>query len=254
MACAAYPKGRAQRTDKPRRPVANNTRPAERVAQAVEQNAMRPKDYTRVAPVPIVVNIKINGSPARALLDTGCMADFMSTTLVDQLKIQTEVLEKQLPVQLAVQGSRSKISRVCTAEFTYQTISSTRRFDVVNLENYDVILGTPFIFQHKIALGMNPARVHVGSDTPLRIEGEEVAEILSASAELLEQKLEGLRDMLRKEAVDLCQDGATAELPPLRAINHTIPLLDETKVYPWRPSKCPDALKPLWHVKKNTYL
>ncbi|KAL7284480.1 hypothetical protein ACG7TL_001771 [Trametes sanguinea] len=113
---------------------------------------------------------------------------------------------------------------------------------------------TPFIFQHRIALGMNPSRVHVGSNAPLRIEGDEVAEILSASAELLEQKLEDLRKTLREEAADLCQDGATAKLPPLRAINHTIPLIDEAKIYPWRPSKCPDALKPLWQEKKNAYL
>ncbi|OSC97145.1 hypothetical protein PYCCODRAFT_1331539, partial [Trametes coccinea BRFM310] len=221
---------------------------------AIERNAMRPKDYTRVAPMPIIVNIQINDSPARALLDTGCMADFISTTLVDQLTIRTEVLEKQLPVQLAVQGSRSKISRTCTVDLAYQEISCKRRFDVVNLENYDVILGTPFIFQHKIALGLNPSRVHVGSNEPMQIEGDEVAEILSASAELLEQKLEDLREILRKEAEDLCQDGAVAALPPLRAINHTIPLIDEIKIYPWRPSKCPDALKPLWQAKKTAYL
>ncbi|KAJ3002424.1 hypothetical protein NUW54_g5853 [Trametes sanguinea] len=124
---------------------------------ALERNAMHPKDYTRKAPMPVVVNVQINGHSARALLDTGCMADFISTTLVDQLKITTEVLAKQLPVQLAVQGSRSKINRTCAVEFSYQDISSKRRFDVANLENYDIILGTPFIFQHKVALGLNPA-------------------------------------------------------------------------------------------------
>ncbi|EIW52097.1 uncharacterized protein TRAVEDRAFT_24776 [Trametes versicolor FP-101664 SS1] len=59
---------------------------------AIEWNTMRPKDYTRTTPMPVVVSISINGHPARALLDTGCMADFVSTTLVDQLKIHTDVL------------------------------------------------------------------------------------------------------------------------------------------------------------------
>ncbi|KAJ3013108.1 hypothetical protein NUW54_g1685 [Trametes sanguinea] len=221
---------------------------------ALERNAMRPKDYTRKAPMPVVVNVQINGHSARALLDTGCMADFISTTLIDQLKIPTDVLAKQLPVQLAVQGSRSKINRTCVVEFSYQDIRSKRRFDVANLENYDIILGTPFIFQHKVALGLNPARVVIGSPTAEEMEGEDVAVILSAAADLLEDELDRLRDNLRQEASDLCQDGAAMGLPPLRAINHTIPLIDESKIYPWRPSKCPDALKPHWQEKKATYL
>ncbi|OSD06698.1 hypothetical protein PYCCODRAFT_1422304 [Trametes coccinea BRFM310] len=145
---------------------------------ALERNAMRPKDYTRKAPMPVVVNVQINGHSARALLDTGCMADFISTTLIDQLKIPTDVLAKQLPVQLAVQGSRSKINRTCVVDFSYQDIRSKRRFDVANLENYDIILGTPFIFQHKVALGLNPARVVIGSPTAEEMEGEDVAVIL----------------------------------------------------------------------------
>src|SRR5438445_6825673 len=43
-------------------------------------------------------------------------------------------------------------------------------------------------------------------------------------------------------------------LPPLRLINHVIPLLDENKVYSWRPSKCPEALKPLWRAKRDDYV
>ncbi|KAJ3002425.1 hypothetical protein NUW54_g5854 [Trametes sanguinea] len=86
------------------------------------------------------------------------------------------------------------------------------------------------------------------------MEGEDVAVILSAAADLLEAELDQLRDMLRKEASDLCQDGAAAVLPPLRAINHTIPLIDESKVYSWRLSRCPDALKPQWQEKKKAYL
>ncbi|KAJ8456367.1 hypothetical protein ONZ51_g12171 [Trametes cubensis] len=221
---------------------------------AIERNTMRPKDSTRKAPMPIVVSVTVNGHRARALLDTGCMADFISTTLVDQLKIPTVVLEKQLPVQLAVQGSRSKINRVCSIDFTYQEIGCKRRFDVANLENYDLILRTPFIFQHKVAVGLNPSRVVVGSNEPTEMEGEDVAVILSAAAELLENELDKLRDQLKREAADLCQDGAAADLPPLRAINHSIPLIDESKVYSWRPSKCPDALKPMWQKKKAAYL
>ncbi|PIL26935.1 hypothetical protein GSI_10073 [Ganoderma sinense ZZ0214-1] len=182
------------------------------------------------------------------------MADFMSTTLVDQLGLKTEVLAKPLSLQLAVHGSRSKINHSVTVEFAYQEIKCPRRFDVANLDNYDLILGTPFLFQHQVAIGLNPPRVSIGSPVPVDICGEDVEVVSSAAADVLDDELEKLREQLRAEAKDLCQDGATAELPPLREINHPIPLIDESKVYSWRPSKCPEALKPVWSAKKRAYL
>ncbi|EJF55512.1 hypothetical protein DICSQDRAFT_38663, partial [Dichomitus squalens LYAD-421 SS1] len=221
---------------------------------AVERNAMKPKDFTRQLPKPIVVTVYVNDKPVRALVDTGSMADFISTTVVDQLGLHKEILAKPLPVQLAVHGSRSKINCGTTVDFKYQGIDCKRRFDVVNLDNYDMILGTPFLFQHKVAIGLNPTRISVGTMDPVDISGEEVAVITSAAADLLEDELEKLRTELKRDAADLCQDGARAALPPLRDVNHAIPLIDETKVYSWRPSKCPDALRPLWHEKKKAYL
>ncbi|KAI0371576.1 hypothetical protein BV20DRAFT_941717, partial [Pilatotrama ljubarskyi] len=247
MCGAALRKGRGQKKKGGKEPLPNEF-------PAIERNVMRPKDHTRKAPMPLVVSVLVNGHHARALLDTGCMADFISTTLVDQLKIPTVVLEKQLPVQLAVQGSRSKINRMCAVDFAYQEIDVKRHFDVANLENYDLILGTPFIFQHKVAIGLNPSRVVIGCTEADEMEGEDIAVILSASAELLEHELDRLREQLKSEAADLCQEGAATALPPLRAINHSIPLIDEHRIYSWRPSKCPDALKPLWQAKKAEYL
>ena len=45
----------------------------------------------------------------------------------------------------------------------------------MNIENYDLILGTPFLHQHKIALAFNPSKLSVGSGKSLPIEGENVA-------------------------------------------------------------------------------
>lgn len=72
------------------------------------------------------------------------MADFLSTTLVDQLDLRKEYYSKPLSVQLAVHGSRSKINCGVRVNFQYQEIDCERRFDVANLDNYDAILGPPF--------------------------------------------------------------------------------------------------------------
>ena len=224
------------------------------VIPAVERTAMKPKDFNRIILKPVIVLVHVNGHRARALLDTGSMGDFMSTTLVDQLGLKTEVLVKPLALQLAVHRSRSKINHSVTVEFAYQEIKCPRRFDVANLDNYDLILGTPFLFQHQVAIGLNPLRVSIGSRVPVDIRGEDTAVVTSAAADLLDDELEKLREQLRAEAGDLCQDGTMAELPPLWEINHLIPLIDESKIYSWRPSKCPEALKPVWAAKKRAYL
>ena len=47
--------------------------------------------------------------------------------------------------------------------------NATQRFDVANLNDYDVILGTPWIYQHKVCIGLNPSRILIGSDITLPI-------------------------------------------------------------------------------------
>jgi hypothetical protein len=146
---------------------------------ALQRNAAVPKDFTRVVPKPIVVVVQINGQPARALLDSGSLGDFVSTSLADQLKLTKVELTKPLTLQLAVQGSRSKVNWGVQAELRYQGIKGKRYFDVANLSNYDLILGTPWLFQHRVTVGLNPACVIVGSEEPLPIKGGDVTTIAS---------------------------------------------------------------------------
>jgi hypothetical protein len=77
----------------------------------------------------------VNDNAMRVLVDTGSMSDFISTMLVDQLKIQSEILVKPLTVQLAVTGSRGKVHSSATVEFRYQDINKRRRFDVMNIDD-----------------------------------------------------------------------------------------------------------------------
>ena len=72
---------------------------------ALECNTVITKDITRMIPKPVVVVVHINEQPARALVDMGSLADFMSLNLVEQLKAKQIWLEKPLPIQLAMQGS-----------------------------------------------------------------------------------------------------------------------------------------------------
>ena len=125
---------------------------------------------------------------------------------------------------------------------------------MINLQNYDLILGTPFLYQHQVLVGLNSPRVILGSRMPLVMKGPQVSVLESRATEVYEENLQKVRDQLMEEARPLCSQAGATALPPFRAINHSIPLIDGTKIYPWRPSRCPEALRPLWVEKKNTYL
>jgi len=61
--------------------------------------------------------VKVNGHPACALIDLDSLGDFMSTSLVDQLKLKEVELKKLLTLQLTVQGSCSKVNWGVKPEF-----------------------------------------------------------------------------------------------------------------------------------------
>jgi len=127
----------------------NKTTPSGSSYSALERNAAVTKDVTRTIPKPVVVVVHANEQPACALVDMGLLADFMSLNLAEQLKAKRIWLEKPLPIQLAVQGSRSKVNSGVSVHFQYQGTDYQRYFDVINLQNYDIILGTPFLYQHQ---------------------------------------------------------------------------------------------------------
>ena len=209
---------------------------------SLQQNAAQVKGGHRVLPRPLVVKVTVDGYPARALLDSGSLGDFISSTLADQLTLKRKTLDSPLSLQLAVQGSRSKVNSVATAQLQYQGIKEERTLDIININSYDLILGTPWLYQHQVCIGFNPARIIIGSDSaqPVSIGAETKLLVHSLSPD--EQILEDAREELRSYALPLCKDVHETDLPPHRAINHTIPLIDENKIYPWRPSKCPEVI------------
>ncbi|KAF8753032.1 hypothetical protein RHS01_07371 [Rhizoctonia solani] len=198
----------------------------------IERNAMRVRDNTRKVPQTITVQARLNGQTVRVLLDW-----------------------EPLQLVLAISGSKGVVNYATKARLQYQDVDEEREFDVGNLGSYDIILGTPWLYQHSVSLSFNPMGVSIGSARPLPLEGDYVLEVNSLATDVFESRLEELRVILRKEAEILCPESvASTPLPPFRAINHTIPLKDETRVYKFRPSRCPEKLKPLFEQKAREYL
>ena len=136
-----------------------------------------------------MIVVQINGHPAQALLDSGSLGNFMSTALADQLKVINIELKKLLPLQLAIQGSCSKVNWSTTVNFKYQSINEEQCFDIANLSSYDLILGTPWLFAHHMTMGLNPACTIVGSNESLPLKGDAVTKISLHAMEVAEGNL-----------------------------------------------------------------
>jgi len=79
--------------------------------------------------------------------------------------------------------------------------------------------------------------------------------VMDAHLNELHEEEEVLPD-LRKKWVESAADiltGAPPHLPPLREINHQIPLIDESKRYNYHLPRCPDSLKPELTEKIERY-
>jgi hypothetical protein len=67
------------------------------------------KDLVLIAANSTAVVVHIGGQPARTLIDLGCLFDFMSKTLGDQLELCQEEFPTTSIVQLATLGPRPKV-------------------------------------------------------------------------------------------------------------------------------------------------
>jgi len=110
------------------------------------------------------------------------------------------------------------------------------------------------LYQHQVCVGLNPGRVVLGSDESVPIKLGAGTKLMAQAISVGAEEIETAREELQQYAKPLCKDENETPLPPLRAINHTIPLIDKNVKYPWRPSRCPEALREQWAEKRDNYL
>jgi hypothetical protein len=96
--------------------------------------------------------IDVQGTRAHTLLDPGCTTDFLSGDFARVAQLDLVKLQVPMAVQLAVSGSRSKINFGTWAEISIQGKTNKQYFDIANIDQYDMILGTPFLWSNGISL------------------------------------------------------------------------------------------------------
>ncbi|KAI0258692.1 hypothetical protein BC834DRAFT_788099, partial [Gloeopeniophorella convolvens] len=160
-------------------------------------------------------------------------------------------LEKPLTLQLGCVGSKSKINHGVNTRIHAAGRDVTTYLDIINIDHYDVILGTPFMAQNGVVLDFERREIRIGNMTlPCVSVGEERAMRAKRGKETHPQRL---RDDWMYRIQDLTQP-VPLELLPLRAINHKIPLIDENKTHRYHLPCCAEALKPQLLEKLQRYI
>jgi hypothetical protein len=109
-----------------------------------------------------IIMVKVNSQKAVALLDLGCTTDAVTLELTRITGLKIYELKEQVPLQLSTRGSQSKINYGMKACIKYGPIKVNQYFDIVNINRYNVTLGTVFMRKHRIILNFKRNQVRIG--------------------------------------------------------------------------------------------
>ena len=109
-----------------------------------------------------VIMVKVNGQKAVALLDSGCTTDAVTPELTRIAGLKIYKLKEQVLLQLGTRGSQSKINYGTKACIKYGPVELNQYFNIVNINRYNVTLGTVFMRKHGIILNFKRNQVRIG--------------------------------------------------------------------------------------------
>lgn len=88
-------------------------------------------------------------------------------------KAKKIILDEQVTLQLGCVGSKSKINFGTKVPVHIGTVAEDVYFDIVNLDRYDCVIGTPFMNKHGVCLNFGKRTIKVGRE---EIRGYTIAE------------------------------------------------------------------------------
>ena len=119
--------------------------------------------------------VKVNGLEAYALLDSGSTTVSITHDFARVAKLNVIQLENPVPLQLGTVGSRSMINYGARTRLELGPITDNDAYlDVVNIDRYDMIIGTPFMRKHKLVLDFDNDTLSIrGTQLPTMTSGQE---------------------------------------------------------------------------------
>jgi hypothetical protein len=130
------------------------------VRRKVPLGSEQPK-RTRRLQATLAAEVEINGIRALALFDSGSTTDSITPEFAFASKAKQIRLEEQVILQLGCVGSRSKISYGTKVPIDLCEIKDDVYFDLVNIDRYDCIIGTPFMNTYGVCLDFGTRTIRV---------------------------------------------------------------------------------------------
>ncbi|KAK6984030.1 hypothetical protein R3P38DRAFT_3232840 [Favolaschia claudopus] len=112
-----------------------------------EQPSRKPKDIAC-----LTAELMIGSSKAYVLFDSGSNTDSLTPEYARAAGCRAFKLSEQVTLQLGCVGSRARINFGTRAEVDFGGIRGHAYFDIVNLDRYDAVIGTPFMAKHGLCL------------------------------------------------------------------------------------------------------
>ena len=123
--------------------------------------------------------LRVNDLDVVTLWDSGSTSTAMSPAFADISKALVARLVNPVVLQLGTVGSWAKINFGSTSHIAADGYAGPKYFDIVNIDKYDVIMGTPFMHRNKVILDFDQKHVVINGQTiPGRvIDGDEADKI-----------------------------------------------------------------------------
>ncbi|KAH9843753.1 uncharacterized protein C8Q71DRAFT_673413, partial [Rhodofomes roseus] len=117
---------------------------------------------------PLCAEVDVNGVKAYTLFDTGCTTDTISPELAYLAKADRVDLKEQINLQLGTKGSRTTINYGALPHIHVGPVNNVNYMDVVDIDRYDMVLGTTFCSKHNVVLDFRRRKVWIdGVDIPV---------------------------------------------------------------------------------------
>ena len=127
--------------------------------------------------------VDFNGVRAYVLFDSGSTSDSVSPSFTMVANMTVIELQNPAVLQLGCRGSRSMINFGAEGVMTFAGVKDTTYLDVVNLDRYDIVLGTPFLHKYGVSLDFGTRTIRVrGVAVPSFTVGED--EVIRKNREL----------------------------------------------------------------------
>ncbi|KAF9494563.1 hypothetical protein BDN71DRAFT_1393060 [Pleurotus eryngii] len=212
--------------------------------------------------------VAIHGHRVLTMFDMGCTTDIISPQFATIAKVPYRYLKNPILLQLGMVGSSVKLQFGTNINIQIMDIDNVEYCNVVNIDRYDAILSTPFMHKHGIVLDFVTNSIRHGTKAIQAMSTTEETIVMArrhaAVVDMFNASLKGINKygkehipLLRERWKESCKDifaGAPDKIPPLREINHQIPLIDKNKQYKYYMLRCPNSMKPQLAAKIDHFV